>query len=151
MRVHRSKEVTRYSGPGGRTAARHEWPSCLLVVFEKARIAIARGQVVVVLAVDLLPVSELDPDDVEGLVDGVSFLFSDLVSDLVVSLVEDVVDAASDLRLSVMYQPDPLKMIPAGKSTRLVAPPHAGHTVIGSSVIRWRTSKRFRQDVHSYS
>lgn len=126
----RDQAVVRSSMARAGTAA---W-SCL----RSARCAIARGQVVVVLAVDLLPVSELDPDDVDGLVDGVSFLASDLVSDLVVSLVEDVVDAASDLRLSVMYQPDPLKMIPAGKSTRLVVPPHVGHTVIGSSVMRWR-------------
>jgi hypothetical protein len=36
-------------------------------------------------------------------------------------------------RLSVLYQPDPLNTIPAGKSTRRTFPPHSGHSVTGGS------------------
>ena len=97
------------------------------------------------LAVDLLPLSELDPAEVV-FVGEVSFLPSELPE----SLVEGA-EAVSDLRLSVIYQPEPLKTIPGGKSTRLVTPPQEGQTVIGSSLTRWRTSNRFRQSVHSYS
>ena len=54
-------------------------------------------------------------------------------------------------RLSVTYQPEPLKMIPTGCITRRTVPPQVGQTEIGSSVIFWRTSKRFLHEVHSYS
>jgi hypothetical protein len=36
-------------------------------------------------------------------------------------------------RLSVIYQPDPLNTIPAGKSTRRTRLPHSGHSVTGGS------------------
>ena len=54
-------------------------------------------------------------------------------------------------RLSVMYQPEPLNTIPAGKSTRRTGPPHSGHSVTGGSAKRWERSKRCLQAVHSYS
>jgi hypothetical protein len=45
-----------------------------------------------------------------------------------------VVDAASPFRLSVTYQPEPLKIMPTGWMTRRHAPPQVGQTLIGSSV-----------------
>src|SRR5437899_43823 len=62
-----------------------------------------------------------------------------------------VVGADSLLRLSVLYQPEPLKMIPTGWKSRRVVPPQVGQTEIGSSTTRCRISKRVRQSVHSYS
>ncbi len=44
----------------------------------------------------------------------VSLLVSLLVSPLVSLLASDELSLGDDLRLSVMYQPEPLKMIPAG-------------------------------------
>lgn len=90
-----------------------------------------RGQLKV-LADDVFVLSPLDGalDDVVLLDDSV------LVSDEVFSLADE-----SGLRLSVTYQPEPLKMMPAGYKTRLVGPPQVGQTVIGSSTMRWRTSK----------
>jgi hypothetical protein len=44
-----------------------------------------------------------------------------------------VVVADVEERLSVLYHPDPLNTIPAGKSTRRTFPPHSGHSVTGGS------------------
>jgi hypothetical protein len=53
------------------------------------------------------------------------------------ALAEGLLDSLEvDLRLSVMYQPEPLKTIPAGKSTRRTLPPQRGHSVIGASANR---------------
>src|SRR5205814_9646674 len=59
--------------------------------------------------------------------------------------------ADSPLRLSVLYHPEPLKMIPTGWKTRRVVPPQLGQTKIGSSTTRCRISKRCRHLLHSYS
>ena len=57
-----------------------------------------------------------------------------------------------DLRLSVMYQPEPLKIMPTGCKTRRTGPPpQFSHTVSGSEVMDWSFSKRFWQFLHSYS
>ena len=40
---------------------------------------------------------------------------------------------AEPLRLSVAYQPEPLKITPAGYSTRRTLAPHLGQSLIGSS------------------
>jgi hypothetical protein len=40
---------------------------------------------------------------------------------------------AEPLRLSVAYQPEPLKITPAGYSTRRTLAPHSGQSLIGSS------------------
>jgi hypothetical protein len=63
----------------------------------------------------------------------------------------DVVDEVSGLRLSVTYQPEPLKMIPTGWNTRRTDPPHSGQVVSGASAKLWRASKRFLHFAHSYS
>jgi hypothetical protein len=52
---------------------------------------------------------------------------------------------------SVTYQPDPLKMIPAGWSRRRMSPPHDGQTLSGSSPNFWRRSTLDQQPRHSYS
>lgn len=54
-------------------------------------------------------------------------------------------------RLSVAYQPDPLKMTPAGYSTRRTLAPHWGQSVSGLSLKLWRTSKRWPQVEQAYS
>jgi hypothetical protein len=73
----------------------------------------------------LVPVSEL----------------SDLAADAVDSVLELEVEPddellecdAEPLRLSVTYQPDPLKITPAGYSTRRTLAPHSGQSLIGAS------------------
>lgn len=92
--------------------------------------------------------------------DGLSFagLLSPLAVDSLpalslFSLLPGVVLVAAGvfLRLSVMYQPEPLKITPTGCSTRRVSPPQLGQTRIGSSLIDCNFSKRWRQARHSYS
>ena len=62
------------------------------------------------------------------------------------------VEALSDFRLSVMYQPLPLKMTPTGWNTRRTGPfPHTSHSVSGSAVKGCTLSKREPHDLHSYS
>ena len=69
----------------------------------------------------------------------------------------EVVDSPDDPsdggagRLSVMYQPEPLKTIAGGCRTRRVSPPHVGHTLIASSLKLCFLSKCTRQARHSYS
>jgi hypothetical protein len=53
-------------------------------------------------------------------------------------------------RLSVMYQPEPLKMIGGGLTTRRTACPVSGQTASASSWNPWRTSKRV-PSARSYS
>jgi hypothetical protein len=55
------------------------------------------------------------------------------------------------LRLSVTYQPEPLKMTPTGCNTRRVSPPQFGHTRMGSSLNDCSLSNRWRHVPHSYS
>jgi hypothetical protein len=60
--------------------------------------------------------------------------------------------ALLDFRLSVMYQPEPLKITPTGWSTRLTGPPpQFRHSVSGSAVMDCIFSKRVWQFLHSYS
>lgn len=49
-----------------------------------------------------------------------------------VSVAVDDVECLA-LRLSVTYQPDPLKTIPTGCGTRWMGPPHSEQVVSGSS------------------
>lgn len=98
---------------------------------------------VLVLGLLLLSVDGFDADSFVVELALVSLVFSD--DDAV------VLDDESLFRLSVTYQPDPLKMIPTGWNTRLVEPPQVGQTLIGSSSTRWRISNRFEQLWHSYS
>lgn len=57
-----------------------------------------------------------------------------------------------DLRLSVMYQPLPLKITPTGWKMRWIGPlPQFTHSVSGSAVIGCIFSKRLAQFLHSYS
>src|SRR4051812_37943559 len=57
-----------------------------------------------------------------------------------------------DLRLSVMYHPEPLKITPTGCITRRIGPlPQLRHSVKGSAVIDCIFSKRVLQFLHSYS
>ena len=63
----------------------------------------------------------------------------------------DSLELESDLRLSVLYQPDPFRITPTGKISRRVWPPQVGHTRTGSSVTLCRRSKRPPQPPHSYS
>lgn len=51
-------------------------------------------------------------------------------------------------RLSVLYHPEPLKMIPAGDSSFFNAPWQLGHTVMGESLMLWKNSKRCPQLEH---
>src|SRR5262245_49648024 len=44
------------------------------------------------------------------------------------------------LRLSVIYQPEPLKTMPTGWKTRRTAPVQAGHVRSGSSLKDWNCS-----------
>ncbi len=53
-------------------------------------------------------------------------------------------------RLSVLYQPEPLKMMPAGESSRRAGWPHSTHSRSGSSWKLCRRSKRC-PTWHSYS
>jgi hypothetical protein len=56
------------------------------------------------------------------------------------------------LRLSFMYQPEPLNIMPTGCSTRLMGPPpQFSHMVKGSAVIDCSLSNRVLQFLHSYS
>src|SRR6185436_14675714 len=48
--------------------------------------------------------------------------------------------ALLDLRLSVIYQPEPLKTMPTGWKTRRTAPAQAGHVRSGSSLKDWNCS-----------
>jgi hypothetical protein len=57
----------------------------------------------------------------------------------------------SGRRLSVRYQPEPLKITPTGWITLRVCPPQVGHSRTGSSAMRWRRSNLRRQALHSYS
>jgi hypothetical protein len=75
----------------------------------------------------------------------------DVSAALVESFVSGAVVAEPPLRLSVMYQPEPLKIIPTGWMTLRQGPPQLGQACTGSSVTFWRRSKRFLQDPHSYS
>ena len=52
---------------------------------------------------------------------------------------------------SVTYQPEPLKMMPAGWSRRRISPPQDGQTFNGSSLNFCRRSTRDRHPRHSYS
>ena len=52
---------------------------------------------------------------------------------------------------SVTYQPEPLKMIPAGWSRRRISPPQDGQTFSGSSLNFCRRSTRDWHPRHSYS
>lgn len=52
---------------------------------------------------------------------------------------------------SVTYQPEPLKMIPAGYSTRRTSAPQDGQTFSGSSLNFCRRSTRDWHPRHSYS
>ena len=52
---------------------------------------------------------------------------------------------------SVTYQPEPLKMIPAGKRTRRNSPPQVGQTLSGSSLNFCLRSTRDLHPRHSYS
>jgi hypothetical protein len=55
---------------------------------------------------------------------------------------DELEDSAEGLRLSVMYQPDPLKMIPVGeKILRTLSDAHLGHWRIGASCTDWIFSK----------
>ena len=76
----------------------------------------------------LLSVDGVDADSLVELA-LVSLDFSDDVGAV-------VLDDESLFRLSVTYQPEPLKMIPTGWNTRLVGPPQVGQTLIGSSSTR---------------
>jgi hypothetical protein len=88
-------------------------------------------------------------------------LLSDLLSAFVsVFESEDAEELAGELellsddepvRLSVMYQPEPLKTTPAGKSTLRTEPPHSGHSLTGGSANFWKRSKCFLHAKHSYS
>jgi hypothetical protein len=67
---------------------------------------------------------------------------------------EDVLVAGSECdagRLSVLYQPEPLKMTPAGYSTRRTVAPHWRQSVIGASLKLWRTSNRCPHELQAYS
>lgn len=70
-----------------------------------------------------------------------SELFS-IVSDLgaVVELFEFF-----ESRLSFTYQPEPLKTMPTGCTTRRIAPLHSGQTVSGSSANFWKKSNECPQ------
>jgi hypothetical protein len=48
--------------------------------------------------------------------------------------------ALPDLRLSVIYQPEPLKTMPTGWKTRRNAPVHDEHIRSGSSLKDWNCS-----------
>jgi len=64
-----------------------------------------------------------------------------LESDLFDSL--ELLSAALPLlpfRLSVLYQPLPLKITPTGCNPRRTEPPHASHVVSGASEKLWRFS-----------
>jgi hypothetical protein len=98
------------------------------------------------------------PDDGAGLAGelsvvglGAAFVSVDVSLAPVDSFVSGVVVAETPFRLSVMYQPEPLKIIPTGWMTRRQGPPQLGQTCTGSSVTFWRRSNRFPQDPHSYS
>jgi hypothetical protein len=73
-----------------------------------------------------------------GLVDGVAAAGSFLAVSEAVLLAsffgDPSVDDSVDFRLSVMYQPDPLKTTPTFWITRWTAPPHDGQTESGSSL-----------------
>lgn len=57
-----------------------------------------------------------------------------------------------ELRLSVMYQPLPLKITPTGCSTRRMGPcPQRAHSVSGSAVTGCIFSNRCPQFLHAYS
>jgi hypothetical protein len=60
---------------------------------------------------------------------------SEVFSDVVLAGVSLVPVVVSLFRLSVMYQPDPLKTIPTGWNTFRHGPPHVGQVRIGSSSI----------------
>ena len=49
------------------------------------------------------------------------------------------------LRLSLMYQPEPLKTMPAGKMTRCIGLPHSGQNFSGSSLNFCTTSNSWAQ------
>jgi hypothetical protein len=55
------------------------------------------------------------------------------------------------LRLSVLWNPEPLKCTPTGWKTCFVAPPHAGHGTGVSSVAALRTSVTSEQVVQRKS
>jgi hypothetical protein len=65
--------------------------------------------------------------------------------------VVDVVSLGAGFRLSVTYQPEPLKTMPAGNNTRRTGPPHSGQSVSAGSENRCDRSIRFLQAEHSYS
>ena len=73
--------------------------------------------------------------------------------ELLEELLEELVSTGSDgLGLeSVTYQPEPLKMMPAGWSSRRTEPPQDGQILSGSSLKRWRNSTRLLHPRHSYS
>lgn len=57
-------------------------------------------------------------------------------------------DLAGDFlasRLSLTYQPEPLKTMPTGCGTRRIGPPHSGHSVKGSSANFWKKSNECPQ------
>ena len=56
-----------------------------------------------------------------------------------------------DGRLSVMYQPEPLKTIPGRERSFFVSPPHSGQTLIGSSWKPCLRSNSCPQAWHLYS
>jgi hypothetical protein len=73
---------------------------------------------------------------------------SALVVSLFVSVLASALAAESSLvtlallllRLSVIYQPEPLKTMPTGWNTRRTAPAHLGHVRSGSSLKDWNCS-----------
>ena len=72
-----------------------------------------------------MPLSELS-DFAAGAVDSVLELEEEADDELLEC-------DAEPLRLSVTYQPDPLKITPAGYNTRRTLAPHSGQSLIGSS------------------
>ena len=50
---------------------------------------------------------------------------------------EDLADWRLASRLSLIYQPDPLKTMPTGWGTRLIGPEHSGHSVSAVSLNFW--------------
>jgi hypothetical protein len=103
------------------------------------------------LASDLLSVFDSDLVSVFDSVFASDFESVFVSPDAAVAAPEDPFSEPLLGRLSVLYQPDPLNTIPAGKSTLRTALPHSGHSVTAGSVNFWKRSNRVLQARHSYS
>jgi hypothetical protein len=115
-----------------------------------------RGQSL--LLVDVLAADELGVDPDPELEDDDESLDDDVLSPLLAGAElapadepESELDSLGVDRLSVLYQPLPLKTIPTGWRTRRSSPPHPSWTVSGGSEKLCRTSMCWAQLLQAYS